>query len=147
MRVRNSDSAKTGDFYLNAARIGTDPAQLARVLGDPAALGTFVYDAMYNTMAQSPNGNWHGAARVSQIKAPAARDVLRQAAGTWPAQEQQALDGALDAIVQSMLADDGFAGRLYQTHWDNSDDTNAEGILAADLATGEVRALTFVVPP
>ena len=52
-------------------------------------------------------------------------------------------------MVTSMFKDSAFRASdvtVYRIHWDNGDDTNAEGIAAVRASTGEIRVLALVNP-
>lgn len=143
-------SAHTANFIVAPVRLKADPASLQAVLADSARLATFTYDLLYNAKAIFNGNNPHLTAQATAIVASSAPSTMATAVGRTWGTEQGRLDDADNAILASMFADGGFATsavQVYKIHWDNSDDTSAEGILAVDPSSGEVRALTFVVPP
>ena len=148
------DKATANGWVLVPARVHVEPAALHAIVADPARLGTFGYDTMYYAGARpfgSSYAGYHGPAALTEIRRADAIATLAKAttdpsdpASGEPMRELE------QQMIESMLADGSFATervRIYQAHWDNADDTNAEAVLAIDLSTGEARAITYVNPP
>ena len=148
------DKATANGLVLVPARVQLDPAKLKAVVADKTAFGTFAYDMMYYAGAKpfgSSYAHYHGPATVTSIAAAdAVKDMQTSTADTTGSPDTLPLGQLERQLIESMLADGAFATKrvlVYQLHWDNSDDTNAESILAVDLVSGESRAVTYVNPP
>ena len=145
--------ASAGSSLLSVARIQVAPATLGAVVTDSARFAKFGHDVMYyggDTPAFGSTVNFHANAIVGSIATADAtktlqdqtRDASNPANAIVMTTEQQ--------LIASMLGDGDFATsrvNVYKVHYDNGDDTNADAILAVDLATGEARAVMVVNPP
>ncbi len=147
------DKAAANGLVLVPARVQLDAAKLKALVADATAFRTFAYDMMYYAGAKpfgSSYPHFHGPATVTSIAAADALKVLAKATVDFGSSDAQPLGQLERQLVESMLGDGAFATKrvqVFQVHWDNADDTNAESILAVDVASGESRAVTFVNPP
>lgn len=142
----------SSDSFYSLARVQVSAADLTAILADSGKLASFAFDVVYYSPATPLVGitaNEHDASTVTSIAASDAATTLDSAI-TNGAQNADRLRQADQVLTSSMLGDGDFATsnvQVFRSHWDNSDDTSSDTILAADPATGEVRAVTYVSPP
>lgn len=135
-----------------AARVAIDPAALQAILGDPARLGTLGFDALYRASDPPVPGPVVGAPGTAQVAAVSGAEALQvlQASTVVPLAEATRVHQAEQLLVNAMLGDGPFAAgtsSTYRLHWDNADDASADGLLAVDAASGEVRVVAYAVVP
>lgn len=141
-------SALAGDPIV-VARVKLDPATLAGILSNDDKLRGLVFDMLYNTTPPAqPTQTWH------DLGSPQPGD--RAGGFAWldsqwdlPSNGADGIktEGKLKTLLASMLADGAFATsavNIFFTHYDNGDDTNADGVLAIDAVHGEVRTVALV---
>src|SRR5204863_8203723 len=81
-----------------------------------------------------------GGSRWTPVTQAAAADQLL---GAW-GDADEGLRQQVTFILKSLFQDAAFRAsdvKVYLIHWDNGDDTNAEGIAAVKSSTGEIRVL------
>jgi hypothetical protein len=134
------------------ARIGVDPSALQAILADPGRLGAFAFDCLYHagtTPLPGPVIGAPGAANVYPLSAADALGAL-QAATPVPRCQRPRVRDAEHLLLDAMLADGNFSSsavHLLRVHWDNADDASADGILAIDDTTGELRLTAYAQLP
>ena len=115
-----------------------DPSALAAVMADARHLA-LAYSFLYSeTNADAYDASW------TLTNATDAADSLLTAWGDDPT-----LRPVVTFVLKSMFKDSAFRASdvtVYRIHWDNGDDTNAEGIAAVKASTGEIRVLSLVNP-
>jgi hypothetical protein len=124
---------------ISAAIYRADPSDVAAIFAD----GTYVGLA-YGMLYGAPQANGYDAS-WTPINASDAIDSLLTAWGD----NSDATRQLVTFVLSSMFKDAAFkAGdvNVYRIHWDNGDDTNAEGIAAVKTTTGEIRVLAIVNP-
>jgi hypothetical protein len=142
--------ATSKGWELYPSRLKVDPKTLSAIVHDPARFGAFGYDVMYYAGTGALVSDYHGPATVTPLAASDAVMEFENASTDTMDVTLAPLRGEEQQLVGSMLGDGSFASgaaRVYKLHWDNADDTNAEGVMAVDSATGEVRAVTYINPP
>ncbi len=145
-------SKASSDNFYSLARIQIGAKDLTAILADSNKLASFAFDVAYYSGPTPLVGiglGEHDPATVTAIAATDAATTL-DAAITNGATNADRLRQADAVLTSSMLGDGDFATskvKVFHSHWDNSDDTWSETIVAADPATGEVRAVTYVSPP
>ena len=133
-----SDSA---GLVARAAIYVANPTALDHALADPNLSG----DLVYGFLLDDPNTNHYDATMTPTTRANAAAELVQAASPD---------DGGVTALTNyvlgSIFRDSAFRASdvdVYRLHWDNSDDTNAEGIAAIKASTGEVRVFSLQNPP
>jgi hypothetical protein len=140
-----------GPGHSEAVRLHFTPADLRATLADGSSFGLLAWMFLYNNHGQDPTAT--GAeADISEIKAADAITTLEAAANTsgLGQPDQGQVEEGVRAALLGMFADGAFAAstvRAFKMHWDNGDDMSAEGIVAMDLASGEVRLLGLYSDP
>jgi hypothetical protein len=119
-----------------------DPDALAAALADPDRKANLAYGLLLgDSNTTSYDATWTPVTRGTAVA------ELMQAAAPDGDSGMQAL---VTFVVQSMFHDAAFRASdvsVYRLHWDNSDDTNAEGLAAVKASTGEIRVLSLDNPP
>ena len=65
--------------------------------------------------------------------------------GLTPVDDKKKFEAATRTLVQSLLHEPGFT-QLYSAHWDNSDDTSFDGLIAINPTTGQIRTISVDMP-
>lgn len=131
----------SANLVARAAIYVADPADLDHALADANLRG----DLAYGFLLDDPQTNHYDATMTATTRANAASELEQAAApddsGVW---------ALTDYVLGSIFRDSTFRASdvdVYRLHWDNSDDTNAEGIAAIKTSTGEVRVFSLQNPP
>lgn len=125
-----------------AAIYQADPSALASALADSTKSG----DLAYGFLLSDANTNSYDASWTPVDASNAVSDLMQAAMPEGDA----GLEALVTYVLGSMFADSAFRASdvdVYRIHWDNGDDTNAEGIAAVKTSTGEVRVLSLDNPP
>src|SRR5205823_5363370 len=88
------------------------------------------------------NVNTYDATWTPVTRAGAADELINAWGDTTPRD-------VVTLALKSMFKDAAFRAsdvNIYRIHWDNGDDTNADGIAAVKASTGEIRVLSLVNP-
>jgi hypothetical protein len=145
----SSDVAALTGGSIVAARVKLAPSALAAILADDTRFHGLVFDMLYNTAPPtSTTQQWHdqGTAQPGD-KAGAFAWLDTQWALPSNGADGIKTENTLNTLLPSMFADGAFATSSVQivfTHYDNGDDTNADGVLAIDSASGELRTVALV---
>jgi hypothetical protein len=140
-----ADSGGSDNFGLAVRSLQIDPAVMADVVADSDALSRFAYDGFLYASFFSGSPDVGTAEVTSELPKAAIPDLLSHATEDDPTLTQQLSTPQFQTITQAVTAGN-FAG-LYRLHWDNSDDTRAEGLMALDLETGQARFFTIYFYP
>ena len=130
--IAGSGITMTGAVYR------ADPGALAALRANGRSL-----DLAYSFLYSDPNASVPGGSWDPTTAAGATNSVLT----AWG--DDAALRPVVTFILASMFKDAAFRASdvtVYRVHWDNGDDTNAEGIIAIKASTGEIRVLALVNP-
>jgi hypothetical protein len=136
--IRGANSS----LVASAAVYQFDPDELAALLADPAKKG----DLAYGLLLGDVNTNSFDASWTPVTSGNAVAELMQAAAPDG----DSGLQALVTFVLKSMLHDSDFRAsdvELYRLHWDNADDTNAEGIAAVKTTTGEVRVFSLDNPP
>jgi hypothetical protein len=141
--MRSANTQALGDSRWTAPRFQVDPSELARIEADPGLLAAFVFD-----LAFAADSGWIGEAAnapVSLTDGPA--DLAARIVGwdDWTTDTRQRIVDGASAAAREVFAAEFLARpstRLRAMSWGDEDNTvNVAGLVAWDVATGEVRTL------
>jgi hypothetical protein len=126
---------------MGLAAFRADPGDLSAAMADPSHI-SLAYPFLYGgTQASAYDASW------TPVTAQSAGAALIQA---WGGDEDGSLTPLVTFVLKSMFKESAFRASdvsVFRIHWDNSDDTNADGIVALKASTGEIRVLSLINPP
>jgi hypothetical protein len=126
----------------SAAVYKAAPDELAAAMNDPQRKA----DLPYGLLLADPNTGSFDASWTPINRGDAVSELMKAAAPDG----DSGLQALVNFVVSSMFKDSAFNASdvdTFRIHWDNNDDTSAEGIAAIKWTTGEIRVLSLDSPP
>jgi hypothetical protein len=118
------------------------PEDLTTVMADSAQRNALTYGLLLG----DANTNGYDAS-WTPIRAA---DAVNELMNAFTPDGDDGLRQLVTFVLKSMFADSAFRAsdvQVYRIHWDNADDTSADGVVAVKSSTGEIRVLSLDSPP